>query len=109
MDLTLGSTFGEISGTGTLTATGGDLGLDTTGTGFNYADTYQVLNGFGTTDLSSLTITGYDTADYTAQLDNSGDLSFSANLAAVPEPSTYALIAGTAALGFAAWRRRATA
>jgi hypothetical protein len=28
------------------------------------------------------------------------------NLTAVPEPSTYALLAGSAALGYAAWRRR---
>lgn len=37
------------------------------------------------------------------------DLSFSFTASAVPEPSTYAAIAGGALLGFAAWRRRRAA
>ena len=101
INVTLGSVFGQIAGTGTLTATGGSLVLNTNGTGFSYNSSYQIFSGFGSSDLSGLSLTGYDTADYTAALSNSGDLSFSA----VPEPSTSAVIFGAAALGFAVYRR----
>ena len=35
-------------------------------------------------------------------------LAYTINIAAIPEPSTYAMIAGSALLGFAFWRRRRT-
>jgi len=101
--LTLGTNAGQIAGSGSVTVTGGSLALNTSGAGFSYGDTYQVFSGFGTTNYSELTLTGFDSADYTASLSSDGDLSFSA----VPEPATYALIMGLGALGFVAYPKRA--
>lgn len=68
----------------------------------------------GATTLSRLvTTTPLAAGDYTvvlATFDNTpetGALPWTGNIALViPEPSTYALLAGAAALGFAVWRRR---
>ncbi len=71
------------------------------------------LNDFITVDSTSglntsvnLTINGVDTDYYTAELNTNGYIVFSVNAAAVPEPSTYAMILGVLALGFAYYRRR---
>lgn len=103
---TLGSSFDQVvsAGSGTLSLTGGTFSFDTGGSGFSYASSYQIFSGFGSASFSALTLAGYDTANYTAMISDTGLLSFSAS--AIPEPSTYAAFAGAAALGLAAWRRR---
>lgn len=72
--------------------------------GFSYANSYAIFESFTGGSVSGLTITGYDTANYAASLNNAGVLTFSAT--AVPEPSTYACIGGAVALGFVVIRRR---
>ncbi len=94
------------SGTGTFTISGGTLSL-TLGTGFaGYGSSYTLFNGFASgSSVSGLTITGYDTADYTATLSSSGVLSFTA--VAVPEPSPLVLLSlGTVALLIVVRRRQ---
>jgi fibronectin-binding autotransporter adhesin len=78
------------------------------GSGFSYANSYTLLSGFNSGSVAStgFTISGYDTTNYVASLSSTGVLSFSA--ASVPEPSTYAVLAGAAMLGFVAVRRRRT-
>jgi hypothetical protein len=74
-----------------------------TGAGFNYGNTYQVLSGFGgSNSVSGLAFTGFDTTNYTASLDNTGLLSF----AVIPEPSTWALLAGSLTILTVLRRRR---
>ena len=102
LSLTLGTSFDQITGNGTFSFTGGTLALDTTGGGFSYASNYQILTGFASGSVAGLSFTGYDNVNYAAMLNNSGSLSFSA----VPEPSTYAAILGSAVLACAAWKRR---
>lgn len=106
LDLTLGSSFDQIvsAGSGTLSFSGGTINFDTTGAGFNYATSYQIFSGFGSTPFSGLTLSGYDTVGYSAAISDAGLLTFSAS--AIPEPSTYAAWMGALTLGFAAWRRR---
>lgn len=97
------------SGTGTFSiGSGTELAL-ILGSGFSYANTYNILGGFssGSVAGTGVTFTGYDTTNYVAVLSNTGVLSFSA--ASIPEPSTYAALAGVAILGFASLRRRRTA
>jgi autotransporter-associated beta strand protein len=104
--LQLGTTFDQLvsSGAGTFSISGGTLALDVTGTGFSYGNTYQVFFGFGVGNtVSGLTITGYDTADWSASLDNTGLLSFTA----VPEPSTWAMLLGGVGMLTMFRRRRA--
>jgi hypothetical protein len=77
----------------------------TTGDGFDYNSVYTLLSGFASGTYDNITITGYDTANWLAQLDASnGNLSLS--FVTVPEPSTYALIFG-GLLGLIALKRRA--
>jgi autotransporter-associated beta strand protein len=92
----LGTTCDQLvsSGAGTLSISGGTLALDVTGVGFSYANAYEIFLGFsGGMSVSGLTITGYDTADWVATLDDSifpGYLYFTA----IPEPSTWAMMLG---------------
>ena len=104
LNLTLGASFDQItgSGAGTFSFTGGTLALDTTGAGFGYGSTYQIFSGFASGSVSGVSFSGFDSADFAANLSNSGTLSFSA----VPEPSTYAAILGTAVLASAVWKKR---
>jgi fibronectin-binding autotransporter adhesin len=75
----------------------------TLGAGFDYANTYTLFSGFnGTNSVSGLTITGYDTSGYIASLGTNGVLSFGV----IPEPSSFASLAGLAALGLVGLRRR---
>ena len=108
MNFTIGTSFDKIigSGTGTFSIGSGTTLALTLGTGFSYANTYNILNGFssGTVAGTGFTITGYDTTNWVASLDNTGTLSFSAS--AIPEPSTYALILGGFAVAFTAFYRR---
>lgn len=103
--LTLGSAFDQIVSAGggaTFNLSGGSLVLDVTGAGFSYSNTYAVFSGFTGTVAPSLSITGYDTANYLASIDNQGTLSF------VPEPSTWALmLLGAGGLALARRRRKA--
>ena len=96
--------FDQIIGNGG-TGPGGSFSitnstLSLAGDTINYSDSYQLLTDFSSGTISGLTITGYDTTDFVATLDNTGDLSFSA--AMVPEPSTWALMISGALLLFLA-------
>ncbi|MGJ8643548.1 MAG: autotransporter-associated beta strand repeat-containing protein [Luteolibacter sp.] len=100
----LGTAFDQIvsSGTGSFDITGGTFALDVTGAGFDYGDAFEVLSGFGGSNtVTGLSFTGYDTVNYTASLDNTGFLSFTA----VPEPSAFALL-GLGVIGLCVRRRR---
>lgn len=103
--LDLGTSSDQItgSGTGKFSLTGGTLAL-TLGTGFDYGVVYQVFNGFdsGTSNVSGLTFTGFDSGAYQASLNNLGQLSF----AAIPESSACAALAGAFVLAGAIGRRR---
>lgn len=71
----------------------------TEGSGFSYSDSYTIFSNVSTTGFSFASITGYDSTDYTALLNQSGTnyiLSFQAS--AVPEPNVMALLAGGLAL-----------
>jgi len=98
----VGAIAGDSSTGDSLSITSGvlDLGGDT----WNYADTYAIFSGFDSSSVSGLTITDYDTTDYSASVSNAGVLSF----AAVPEPGTWAtMLAGFAMLvGFQSRRNR---
>jgi autotransporter-associated beta strand protein len=105
INLQLGTTFDQLvsSGTGAFTITGGIFALDVTGGGFSYANTYAVLSGFGgANSRSGLGFTGYDTINYTASLGTDGVLSFTA----VPESSTWILLAGAGTFFMVVMRRR---
>ena len=77
--LLLGTAFDQVvgSGSGTFSITGGSLALNVSGAGFDYTNTYAVFSGFASGAVSGLSITGYDTTNYTASLNNGGVLSFS--------------------------------
>lgn len=79
----VGSTF--VTGTATLTTT----------TAFNATDV-------GSFVITGATLNGVDTLSL--KIDE-----LTASASAIPEPSTYAALAGVGALGLAAWRRRRTA
>lgn len=106
VNFNLGTAFDQIVGDGAAFAiTGGELNLDTNGAGFSYASTYQIFSNFTSGSVSDLIFSGYDDINYTASLNQSGLLSFSV----IPEPSSFAALAGLATLGLAALRRRPTA
>jgi len=90
---------GSIGGAaGSFSITGGTLNLNNSFTVPGaYAETYDILSGFNSGSVSDLTITNYDSTDYTAHVSNAGVLSFDA----VPEPRTWALMGiGFLALAF---------
>lgn len=118
-DLSSGQNFTMSGGTLDLTDVSGSVGaitsdgggssfsissgiLDLGGNTWNYSNTYDILAGFGTGSISGLTVTDYDTTDYTANVSNAGVLSFTS----VPEPSTWAtMLAGLASLALFQFRR----
>lgn len=91
-DQIIGSGAGTFSLTGTTLALGGLTSV---------TGTYQLFSGFSSGSVSGISITGLG-AGFTGSLSNTGLLTVSA----VPEPATFAAIAGAAILGFAALRRR---
>ncbi|MFA6286496.1 MAG: PEP-CTERM sorting domain-containing protein [Opitutaceae bacterium] len=101
-DLVSSSNFDQIIslGSGAFSLTGTTLALSGL---TSVAGTYQLFSGFTSGSVSSLTITGL-TGGYSGSLDNTGLLT----VTAIPEPSTYAALAGAAILGIAAIRRRKT-
>lgn len=72
--------------TNTFSITGGTL--DLFGAIVHPSISYQLFQGFGSGSVSGLTITGYDTTRYLANLGNDGLLTF----AAVPESQTIVLV-----------------
>lgn len=86
LTLQLGDSFDQLisgGGSANFAISGGTFALDVTGLGFDYTDTFQVLQGFtGVNSVNNLAFTGYDTANYAASLSETGVLSF----APVPEP-----------------------
>ena len=88
------------SGTGTFDITGGIFDLTNSITDYGIA--YTIFSGFSSGSISGLTFTNYDTATYAANLGTNGQLTFSA----IPEPATYAALAGLGVLGLAIYRRR---
>jgi len=101
----LGTAFDSIvsNAAGAFTISGGTFALNVAGAGFDYANTYAVLSGFGgSNSVSGLGFTGYDTGSYTASLSNAGVLSFTV----VPEPATWALLAGSLTVLMVSRRRR---
>jgi fibronectin-binding autotransporter adhesin len=107
IDLTdVSGSVGDIAsaGSGAFSITSGVLDLG--GNTWNYANSYNIFNGFSSGSVSGLTITDYDTTDYSASVSSAGVLSFTP--ASVPEPSTWAtILAGLATLvGFQSRRSR---
>lgn len=95
-----GGTFDQILGTGAFLLSGGTI--DLTNSAWDYSQTYSLFSGFGSGSVAGIVITGYDTANYQAVLDNTGELRF----AAIPEPSGGLLsILGLTSLLCRRWRR----
>lgn len=80
----------SIAWTGTLTLLNFDIGTDSLKFGTS-------ISALTLAQLNSISLAGY-----TASLDSSGFVTFSA----IPEPSTYAMFAGASTLALAAFRRR---
>ena len=101
LTLDLGTIFDQVVGNGAgsqFDITGGTFDLNL-GAGFSYANTYQVLFGFGgTNSVSGLNFTGI--TGHTAALDTSGVLSFTV----IPEPRA-ALLGGIGLLALLRRRR----
>ncbi len=105
LNMDVGTSSDQIlgAGSGTFSLENMTIAL-TTGDGFDYNSTYTLLSGFASGSYDNVTITGYDTANWLAQLDvSSGGLNLS--FVSVPEPSTYALIFG-GLVGLVALQRR---
>lgn len=101
-----GTTYDQIveatGGTAAFSITGGTLDLSSSGLNINYALSYPILSGFAAnSSVAGLTITGYNSAGYTAAFSPTGVLSFTA----IPEPAT-ATLGLIAAAGLLARRRR---
>ncbi|HEY9248086.1 MAG TPA: autotransporter-associated beta strand repeat-containing protein, partial [Rariglobus sp.] len=93
-DLLGSSSFDQIIGSGTGSFSLIDTTLVLSGSFTSVAGTYQLFSGFGgTNSVSGLTITGIGSG-FTGSLDTTGLLTIS--VASIPEPSTYAALAGIA-------------
>ncbi len=98
----LASGLDQIIGSGAgsdFTISGGVIDLG--GGAIDYTQTYDLIAGFENINISGVGITGYDTANWQASINNNGELSFTA----VPEPATYGLL-GAGALAAASMVRR---
>jgi hypothetical protein len=104
-----------FSGSGSVTLAAGTtyylkLSADSVPTSGNNYFAVPVTNSTGQTGLSSWTIgdsSSYGNGSfYNASFSLPSFSVQATEVSAVPEPSTYAAIAGAAMLGFAAWRRR---
>ncbi len=114
-----GTDYGSLSFSGTTLTYGGSLDLSFSGTAVSGAsyNLFDFTAGSSASSFSSVSIGGSYTASFT---NNSGIWSASSGgfdwtftestgdllVTAVPEPSTWAALAGLAGLGFAASRRR---
>ena len=96
-------TVGSIGGlNSSFSITGGTLDLGNSFTGAAYSESYDILSGFSSGSVADLSIINYDTTHFTAEVSDSGVLTFNQ----VPEPSTYALLFGSIGfLGFLARRK----
>lgn len=110
LDFPLGSESGHIAVDGTWTGpSSGLITVNLSNAGDFGAGSYLLMTSNSATglDLSKFvlgtTIPGYT---YTLGFDGN-NLSVAAAVSAIPEPSTYAAIAGGCMLGLAVWRRRA--
>ncbi len=87
---TVGS-IASLGGSSSFDITGGTLNLNNSlTTPAAYDQTYDLLSNFSSGSVSDLSIINYNTADYTANLSDTGVLSFTA-VESVPEPSSWAL------------------
>lgn len=68
---------------------------------WNYEQTYAVFSGFASGSVGNISFTNYDDINWVANLSHTGMLSFTA----VPEPGTFALLAGVA-LAAGLWHRK---
>jgi len=93
----------SVSTSGNVNITGGTLDLAAFNGSEGSNTSYNLFTSIGgSAAISNLSYTGYDTANWTAALGTNGVLTFSA----IPEPSTYAALAGVLTLGAAVIRRR---
>ena len=127
-----GTNFDQILVNGTLNFAGSTalaLSFNAAGSTVNWNNTFWssnqswlVYDSATTTSFSNLSLTSTNWADGSGNLFNTvlsgasfalgtvgNDVYLNYTAAAVPEPSTYAALAGLAALGFAMWRRRRAA
>lgn len=99
----VGDTSDQIVGNGAaFDISGGTFDLVIDENTFDYSLSYTLLTGFTGGSVSGLTITGYDTLGYTASFSDTGVLSFNV----IPEPSSFATLAGLGVLGLCLARRR---
>jgi hypothetical protein len=100
-DLVAFNTAGNwLSGSGNAT-----LNLDVTEPGFSYTNTYAVFQNVTTSGFSFASITGYDTADWSANFFQSGN-NYVLSFTAVPEPGTAVYVLAGLALMPLPRRRR---
>jgi autotransporter-associated beta strand protein len=111
LNFELGTTSDLIAVNGTLTGPGsiGGVTLNFSDSSGFTAGTYTLINyttatgGFSASDFTI----GSSVSGYTYNLALSGNsLQLTATTSAIPEPSTYAALAGTCALGLAFYRKR---
>lgn len=102
LNFDIGASFDQIIGSGTGSFSLTDTTLALNDVGATVAGSYLLFSGFGgSNSIAGLTITGLD-AGFIGSLGSDGILTVSA----IPEPSSFASLAGLALFGFASLRRR---